>query len=128
MVDAGLVVLIWVVQLIIYPSFLYYQKEDLINWHSTYTSRIAIVVIPLMLAQLVISVIETYTNLNLFTVISLLILLFLWGFTFTSFAPIHLKITNAKADKNLLSILVKRNWMRTFCWTFLFFYHIYTLL
>ena len=44
LVDAGLVVLIWMVQLIIYPSFLHYDN-NLVEWHHKYTSRIALIVV-----------------------------------------------------------------------------------
>jgi len=127
LVDIGLVVLIWMVQLIIYPGFLFYKKEDLINWHKLYTIRIAIIVIPLMVIQLVFSILQVYVQVNLANLIPLFVVLFLWIFTFSSFAPLHFKITSAKADKNLLCTLVKRNWIRTFLWSFLFLYHLYFL-
>lgn len=127
LVDIGLVVLIWMVQLIIYPGFLFYKKEDLINWHKLYTIRIAIIVIPLMVIQLVFSILQLYVQVNLANLIPLFVVLFLWIFTFSSFAPLHFKITSAKADKNLLCTLVKRNWIRTFLWSFLFLYHLYFL-
>jgi len=31
--DFGLLVLIWLVQLVIYPSFLYYEQDNLKRWH-----------------------------------------------------------------------------------------------
>ena len=37
-VDFGAVVLIWLVQLVIYPSFLHYAESDLVNWHKIYTN------------------------------------------------------------------------------------------
>jgi len=50
-VDFCLVVLIWLVQLIIYPSFRYMSPEQLAIWHPKYTTLITLVVGPLMLAQ-----------------------------------------------------------------------------
>ncbi len=41
--DFGLVVLIWIVQLVIYPGLCYYSETDLLKWHKLYTSRIAYV-------------------------------------------------------------------------------------
>lgn len=128
LVDAGLVVLIWMIQIIIYPAFLFYEKEDLINWHNSYTIRIAVIVIPLMAMQLVFSILDVYIQINLATLIPLFLVLFLWVFTFSSFAPLHFKITSAKADKQLLCTLVKRNWIRTFLRSFLFLYHLCFLL
>lgn len=121
-VDFGLVVLIWMVQLIVYPSFKYYQKQDLIVWHQKYTKRIALIVVPLMLLQLGIAVFNILYQFNSNTLITFLVLIVLWVFTFTSFAPLHFKITEGKFDENLLELLIKRNWMRTFLWTFLFIF------
>ena len=50
--DFGLLVLIWMVQLVVYPGFKYYQRERLLEWHARYTSRISYIVGPLMLGQL----------------------------------------------------------------------------
>lgn len=52
LLDFGLVVLIWIVQLVIYPSLCYYQDKDLAKWHKIYTQRIGVIVGPLMIAQL----------------------------------------------------------------------------
>ena len=32
-IDFGAVVLIWMVQLVVYPSFTYFQKKELMDWH-----------------------------------------------------------------------------------------------
>ena len=42
--DSGLLVLILMVQLIIYPSFLRYPLKNLITWNNIYTKRIAVIV------------------------------------------------------------------------------------
>ena len=61
LVDIGLVVLIWMVQLIVYPSFTFYSKENLVNWHQKYTARIAVIVIPLMFLQLILVIVDIRT-------------------------------------------------------------------
>ena len=120
LVDAGLIVLIWMVQLIVYPSFLYYQPKDLVSWHQKYTNRIAIIVVPLMLLQLAIAFYGIFYQFDALHTIRFLIVTFLWIFTFTSFAPLHFKITEDNFDERLLKLLIQRNWMRTFLWTFVF--------
>ena len=102
LVDVGLVVLIWMVQLIVYPSFPYYKTENLIEWHQKYTTGIAVVVIPLMLTQLVLAVVAVFYQPNFTAISTLLIVLFLWIFTFLSFAPLHFKISEGKQNKKLL--------------------------
>jgi hypothetical protein len=124
LVDAGLVVLIWMVQLIIYPSFTYYKSENLIKWHQKYTNSIAIVVVPLMLSQLTLAIVAVFLKQNFTTILTLLIVLFLWIFTFLSFAPLHFKISEGNTNQKLLKLLIQRNWIRTFLWSFLLVQHL----
>ena len=120
LVDFGLVVLIWMVQLIIYPGFLNYSKESLHSWHKAYTFRIAVIVIPLMFGQLITGVWDIFCSVSLESVTYLSIVLFLWINTFFVFAPRHQKIAENRFDQELLSELVKKNWIRTFVWTLIF--------
>ena len=124
LVDIGLVVLIWMVQLIVYPSFPYYKTENLIEWHQKYTTGIAVVVIPLMLTQLVLAIVAIFYQPNFTAISTLLIVLFLWIFTFLSFAPLHFKISEGVHNQKLLQLLIRRNWIRTFLWSSLFLFHL----
>ena len=122
LIDFGLLVLIWIVQRIVYPSFLYYNPKDLINWHSVYTSRFTFIVMPLMLGQLGISIYQLIMEIDLYTVLSLIIILLIWLSTFLQFVPIHTEISKGKVSQKMLDSLVKKNWIRTFLWTALFLY------
>ena len=124
LVDVGLVVLIWMVQLVVYPSFTHYKSENLIEWHQKYTTGIAVIVIPLMLAQLVLAVVAVFYQPNFTAIFTLLIVLFLWVFTFLSFAPLHFKISEGKPNQQLLQLLIRRNWIRTFLWSGLLIFHL----
>lgn len=123
LIDAGLVVLIWMVQLIIYPSFKYHDK-NLVKWHNKYTQRIAIIVIPLMLYQLVFALILSITNFTLINIFYTLIVFILWLITFLIFVPLHNKISNNNHSTKDLQQLISKNWFRTFLWTFLLIYHL----
>ena len=122
LLDGGLVVLIWMVQLVIYPSFLYYNKENLIQWHKKYMSSFSLIVIPLMFGQLGISSYQLITQANTYTFTSLFIIIVLWISTFIQFAPIHLNISKGTVSEKMLISLVNKNWIRTFLWTLLFIY------
>ena len=124
LVDIGLVVLIWMVQLIVYPSFTFYKPKNLIEWHQKYTTGIAVVVIPLMLTQLVLAVVAVFYQPNFTAIFTLLIVLFLWIFTFLNFAPLHFKISEGVHNQKLLQLLIRRNWIRTFLWSSLFLFHL----
>lgn len=128
LLDFGLVILIWMVQLIIYPSFQYYTPGELIIWHGNYTTAISIIVIPLMLGQLFISILQCFRNRNFYTIANLTLVCLLWVLTFTIFVPIHKSITNGVFNTITLESLVLKNWSRTFLWSALFILSIYKYL
>ncbi|MBS9462142.1 hypothetical protein KIM67_06945 [Flagellimonas sp. 389] len=118
--DFGLLVLIWMVQLIIYPSFIFYEKADLIKWHQVYVKRISYVVIPLLFGQLLISLWQIYAFVSIYTIGSFALIVCAWISTFTQFVPMHNQISSTKFDTKLLQHLVHRNWLRTALWSSVF--------
>ncbi len=120
LIDFGLVVLIWMIQLIIYPSFLHYNAENLVVWHKKYTVLIGYIVIPLMLIQLGIAMYQVIVLTNVNTVIRLIIIILIWISTFLQFVPIHSNISKGRANEAMLVSLVHKNWNRTVLWTLLF--------
>tara|TARA_R110001632_G_scaffold169592_1_gene288571 strand:+ start:2823 stop:3233 length:411 start_codon:yes stop_codon:yes gene_type:complete len=120
LVDFGLLILIWMVQLIVYPSFLYYTSKELLSWHDRYTKSLAYIVLPLMLTQLGITIFQMIQAQNMYTITSIVLVLFLWGITLLKFAPMHHQISQGTTHQEFLSSLVKSNWIRTICWTILF--------
>ncbi|CAM4262734.1 DUF4149 domain-containing protein [Zobellia nedashkovskayae] len=122
LLDFGLVVLIWIIQRIVYPSFLHYKTQNLIVWHNVYTSRFSTIVIPLMLGQLAISIYQVIVVTNLYTIISLVCIVLIWASTFSQFVPIHSQISKGLVSEKLLVSLVKKNWTRTLLWTLLFLF------
>ena len=117
--DFGLVVLIWLVQLIIYPSFKYTDSQSLHQWHSRYSKRISLVVIPLMLGQLLITVLQL-NEANVVNYLLALLVLAVWLITFLFFVPLHNKISSGRIDDQNLVSLVNVNWWRTAIWTVIF--------
>ncbi|MFT5751036.1 MAG: DMSO reductase anchor subunit [Dokdonia sp.] len=125
--DVGLFVLIWMIQLIVYPSFLFYEMDTLVAWHKKYTVRLSIIVIPLMFGQLILSSWQWYESQTLATTIHLVLVVAVWISTFLQFVPIHTLIAKHKATRQHLEQLVKRNWIRTALWTLLCFWSIFLL-
>ena len=117
--DVGLLVLIWMIQLIVYPSFLFYTAKELIAWHKMYTKAIALIVIPLMLGQLGITIYQVFLVQNTYTLTSIVLVVFLWGITLLKFAPMHQQISEGNTHVQLLKKLVQNNWIRTLIWTIL---------
>ncbi len=125
--DFGLVVLIWMVQLIIYPSFMYFRKTDLLSWHDIYTKRISIVVIPLMFGQLFLAIFQLVQAFNFYTLISMVLVTAVWVSTFAQFVPMHHTISKGNVDGSLLQQLVRCNWLRTLLWTLIFLLNLIAL-
>jgi len=117
--DVGLLVLIWMIQLIVYPSFLFYTAKELTAWHKMYTKAIALIVIPLMLGQLGITIYQVFLVQNTYTLTSIVLVVFLWGITLLKFAPMHQQISDGNTHVQLLKKLVQNNWIRTLIWTIL---------
>jgi len=120
LVDFGLVVLIFLVQLCIYPAFTYFKNEDLKKWHTVYTGRITVVVLPLMLGQLVLSVYQVIQELSLFTVSYFVLVGLSWLVTFLVYVPLHQKI-DAQDNRLFFSHeIVRLNWWRVALWVLIF--------
>lgn len=124
--DTGLLVLIWMVQILIYPSFKHYDKQNLVIWHKHYAVRLAVIVIPLMFGQLILASMQCFKTSSNQTLISLLLVIVVWTLTFIQFVPLHKKIAKNKATAALLKRLVNKNWWRTLLWTLIFCWSVYT--
>lgn len=120
LINFGLVVLIWMIQLIVYPSFLYYQTADLVIWHRKYTVLVGYIVVPLMFTQLVISILQVYVSATSYTFSMLILVLLVWLSTFLQLVPIHSSISKGCVNQKMLNALVKKNWTRTILWTVVF--------
>ena len=119
-ISFGLVVLIWLVQLIIYPNFQYLPDTKRTQWHKVYTPRITAVVAPLIILQLLLCAVLLFYSISLFTVSSILLILLNLLITFFYFVPLHVKIDKNKVNYKLLKGLVDTNWYRTGLWSLLF--------
>jgi len=116
-VDFGLLILIWLVQLIIYPSFEFSAKDTFIEWHERYTGLITIVVLPLMLAQLALTIFHATNDRSWPTITCLVLTTACWVVTFTLSVPAHNQLQAMGNDPNVVKWLVLTNWLRTACWT-----------
>lgn len=116
--DSGLFILIWLVQLIIYPSFRHIVKEDFIVWHSRYMNLISLVVGPLFLLQIGVEVVYTF-NFD-FRWGRILLISAVLVSTFCLSVPCHKNLNRYGNDPLIISRLVLTNWLRTVLWSLLF--------
>lgn len=128
-VDFGLLVLIWLVQLIIYPSLCAFSSDEALwKWHSIYTKRIAYIVIPLMIGQVILWSLQLFDGFTIYIAIRGFLILIVWVVTFTIFVPLHQKIANKiKMQQNARALVLKNGW-RTCIWTLLFLIHLFEVI
>ena len=119
-IDFGLVVLIWMVQLLIYPSSKYYTTQQLYVWHKQYTLAMAIIVIPLMGSQLIIALITLIQTKDISTISHFTLVSLTWLTTMAFFVPLHNKVSNQMASNKTLKRMCTLNWIRVLLWTVIF--------
>ena len=107
---------IWVIQLLHYPSFHFINEKKYIEFQHFHMRRISFIVIPVMLIELASALLLSYFFRSSLTIILLAILLGIWGITFIFFTNMHQKLTNGY-DPSIVDRLVQINWSRTALWT-----------
>ena len=115
--DFGLTVLIWLVQLVVYPGFEFYSTHHLSAWHKQYTSRITWIVFPLMTGQLGLLLYQLVNEPSLYSLASGAMIAVVWMITFLYFIPAHRRISKGETGKYLKD-MIRINWWRTLLWTF----------
>ena len=109
--------IIWVVQLLVYPSFLTIIREKSKTHHLAHTNRITYLVAPPMLIQLVSSgLLVFHEPQNIVFDFYLASALLLFSSTALIFVPLHAKLEHSW-DEKVISDLVRKNWIRTILWS-----------
>lgn len=116
--DSGLLVLIWLVQLIIYPSLSYLNEAAFIRWHARYFLRICCIASPLILTQAAIELVKLPAGTG--EPVRLLLLTVIWAVTALFSLPCHFQLHRQGKRTAVISRLIQTNWLRTVCWTLLF--------
>jgi hypothetical protein len=113
----GLFVLIWIIQILHYPSFNYYSKEDFSQGMISHQFGISIITIPLMLTELLVTCLLFYKAPDAYSFVSFFLVICIWLSTFFIQVPLHKKLLAGK-ETALIKKLILTNWIRTFLWTF----------
>jgi len=116
-VSCGLLILIWLVQIIIYPGLARIPSNDFVNYHAWYVTRITMVVLPLMICEIIISIACFFLQDNLFyPIVAVGFVILVWCSTFTFQVRIHKSLQVGK-NTSKIRRLVATNWIRTFAWS-----------
>ena len=115
---SAMVGVIWIIQLVHYPSFHFIELNQYTTFQRFHMSRISYVVIPAMLTELftLILLIISMDQVDLIILASALLLIVIWLMTAVFFSGVHQKLTLGY-DQAIVEKLVKLNWVRTLLWT-----------
>ena len=109
---------IWVIQLVHYPSFHFIELKQYTDFQRFHMSRISYVVVPAMFTELftLILIVISMDQIDNLVLASAILLIFIWLMTAVFFSGVHQKLTLGY-DQTVVDKLVKLNWGRTLLWT-----------
>ena len=119
-VDFAMCVFLWIVQLIIYPSFRHLKRSDFQYWHSRYMKMVGLLMGPIMIIQIVLISYVSYSEPNNVNLLKLLLLMMCWLLTLVCSIPMHRKLEQAILIEDSIERLIRSNWFRTLLWMFIF--------
>ena len=122
---------IWVIQIVHYPSFHFVEKELYTAFQKFHMNRISIIVIPIMLAELITGLLLLLdkSSKSSLLIISFVILILILAITGVFFSKAHNKLIIGYQEL-VVNQLVVMNWIRTLLWTLrllllIFFIHLH---
>lgn len=118
-VSIALAVLIWVIQWVHYPFFIFIDPQQATRAYRFHQYRISFLVIPLMVTELVTAswlMIVDGPNAWLLHTVTLASIAGIWVVTAGYMVPRHRALVQHHSV-TVIDELVKYNWIRTFLWT-----------
>jgi hypothetical protein len=116
-VSWGLMLLIWLVQIVIYPTFARIPADRFRQYHRWYVKRIGLIVAPMMLIEVFVLVLWLFSDrFWLPGVIAAGLVMVVWLSTFAIQVPLHNHLALGK-DEAAIRRLVNSNWIRTIAWS-----------
>ena len=116
-VSSILLGLILVIHFVHYKSFNFIDVEKFVEFHKFHTKNISFLVIPLMIIEVVISIIICYFYFSILSLINLSLDALIWIITFLLQVPSHNKLSTGKSIAEIEK-LVSGNVFRVYLWFF----------
>ena len=109
-----MVAIIWIVQILHYPTFKFIDQKKYEEFQDFHMKRISYVIIPIMLFELISGVIVLILDSSLYTLFaaSLMLLIFIWILTALLFSKVHAYLLKGY-DEDSINKLIGLNWIRT---------------
>lgn len=109
--------LIWIVQLVHYPSFRFVSEVNYLAFQNHHVRSIDKIVIPMMVAEITTSfALSWFDGFLSMNALGFYLVLLIWISTGLFSVPAHSKLESGK-DIDAINSLVSTNWIRTILWT-----------
>ncbi|MCG9875218.1 MAG: hypothetical protein MH321_10575 [Leptospiraceae bacterium] len=115
-ISSSLTGLIWLVQLVHYPGFVFLSEEKFQDFHKFHSKQISWLVIPLMISELAAAIYWIFLETNVYSWVNFIFVLIAWLSTFLLSVPLH-NLLSQGMMLNTIIHLISTNWIRTFTWT-----------
>lgn len=122
-IDFAMLVFLWLVQVIIYPSFKRISRDSILSWHKSYQTKVCIIMGPIMLLQIYGITMDFINAMSPVSIIRFLLLLTCWALTIFISVPLHKKIERNNDLENSMNKLIQTNVPRTITWTVIYLTH-----
>ena len=116
-VSSILLGLILVIHFVHYKSFNFIDVEKFVEFHKFHTKNISFLVIPLMIIEVVFSIIICYFYFSILSLINLSLVALIWIITFLLQVPSHNRLSTGKSIAEIEK-LVSGNVFRVYLWFF----------
>ncbi len=110
---------IWLVQLVYYPSPRAWREEHFVEWERRNTRRTGLVVGPAMLVEalsLAVLLFMTSGSRRSWLIVSAVLLALIWLSTLLIQAPCHARLERERRGGDV-ELLISTNWLRTLLWS-----------
>lgn len=114
---------IWIIQLVHYPSFRFVEFKQFFNFQKFHTSTITFIVGPVMVLEIFSALhLLIINDFSVFWMIQAIALIIIWLCTAFLSVPLHTLLSQphtSDAERlQIVQVLVRTNWPRTILWTF----------
>ena len=116
-----MVAIIWIVQILHYPTFLFINKKQYTDFQQFHMNKISYIIVPIM-------AVELFSGLGILFIIqiqqisfyvSFALLILIWMITGLLFTKYHSDLSKKYNEETILQ-LIRFNWIRTLFWTIRF--------
>lgn len=118
-ISFGLLILIWIIQILHYPSFHFIKTESFSEFAQFHSNRITMIVLPLMVTEIFLATFQLYKTQNLEQVTLFLLVVLVWLSTFFIQVPCH-NLLAGGYNRDVVQKLIDSNWIRTSLWSIRF--------